>query len=1362
MAWLDTWSGIWASTWGQFAPTAVSSDSQYYNTVVEIYDDSAATTLVDVIPARYNPTCLNEIRGHGAGSFKVSKTDPRVLATPTLLDYRKFVKIRMNGIVVGAFIIQNKKTVIVGEGEEADEMWEVSGEGLRSWSRDAAVYPSKGLQANSADTRYFNFATEQGSWYKSAQWTNAVVSWTWNQSGNWYGTAPANWPDAPSAKWIWDRSGPYAMPQGYVYFRREFTAASDASYSLFIAVDDAAEVYVDGELLLTTAEHAWQDTNRIDMDLKAGAHVIGIKAYNYMSTGPGGLLAALFTFGDPLVPTSATLVLVSDTQWKVQGYPAIEPGWNMGDLLVTLITEAKNRGVRWANNVTVSFTTTTDSAGQAWADPVPWSFSVGASYEEVISAVEEMGCDIWLDPNTLTLNAYKKRGVDRSLQGTTPDSAIIFRPGLNLLSGEETGQAEIANTLILHASDGWSENAYSDTTSLTKYGRVETQMATQLTNKGAAPLIQEVFRTKALPEKSATFEILPIAGMTPFVDFNVGDTISAPTDVPGLFDARRIMSIAFAEDDATGLPQFSLEFDTIFKDRQDELEKWMSRLANSSAIGGGFTNSSTLPPTAVQGTPGAQLGSVPDAPTGLVVSSIGRFAPDGTSTSDYSLTWNAVVTGTGFGTVTVTEYEVWGRRSSETQSNLMAVVFDVFAYLQGFRSGDTWYFKIRAISRTGGPGPFSGEVSLTAANPVVALGAPSAPTLTTSMGTVTINWDGLIAGQPAPGYVRYVRVDRSGAGSGGTWVEKRRNLFNDPRGTALTNWSSGDAGVSVTLSTRTDMVGATTTAVRSTRTTSSNSVRAIELPVGTSMLASTKYRTRIRIRSSAAVTNAIVTYRPAVASSTNQVVVDTVNIPVGESYIDVEGITFGVAPSSTAGVAILTDGSNGAITGTYIDFTDVLIEKSSTTDGTMVAGDLTSTSAYRYRWLGTTNNSQSVYEINDPWVQVGTLVRGQTVDASVTTGNAYDYRLVAIDTYGGASTPSASSSITVLGVQSGDITGGLASQNLVANGSFEADLTNWTVVQMYPNGGSGATVITGGLSGSKYLQMVRGTEIPGGEIDLVVGQATSAAIPISSVGAGGYFISAKVQGLSNYTGAFSLIAFWYQGDKVTPASQPSSNAVGLFSVTTSAQYAVGQVFPPSDARFMRVGVVLNAQNATIYVDDVVAREVIQSGMIGDNSIIATHLSAGSVTANAIQAGAVNADAIAAGAITADKIAAGSITSNKLSSEVGASLDISSNSSINLIVDRQDAVEGDVAGVQGDVESLKTYYSFGPEGAIIGQTDSAFKLVLKNDQIQILENGVVVSYWDSGQMVVDRFVGNEVVLANHKFETYGTGTIVKKI
>lgn len=67
------------------------------------------------------------------------------------------------------------------------------------------------------------------------------------------------------------------------------------------------------------------------------------------------------------------------------------------------------------------------------------------------------------------------------------------------------------------------------------------------------------------------------------------------------------------------------------------------------------------------------------------------------------------------------------------------------------------------------------------------------------------------------------------------------------------------------------------------------------------------------------------------------------------------------------------------------------------------------------------------------------------------------------------------------------------------------------------------------------------------------------------------------------------------------------------------------------------------------------------------SITAAQLAAKTITANEILSGTITAAEIKSGTITAEQIAAHSITANRLASDVGSSLDLSSNESINLLV-----------------------------------------------------------------------------------------------
>jgi hypothetical protein len=45
---------------------------------------------------------------------------------------------------------------------------------------------------------------------------------------------------------------------------------------------------------------------------------------------------------------------------------------------------------------------------------------------------------------------------------------------------------------------------------------------------------------------------------------------------------------------------------------------------------------------------------------------------------------------------------------------------------------------------------------------------------------------------------------------------------------------------------------------------------------------------------------------------------------------------------------------------------------------------------------------------------------------------------------------------------------------------------------------------------------------------------------------------------------------------------------------------------------------------------------------------------------------------------------------------------------------------------------------------------------------MLENGIVVSYWNAGQMYVTQLVAEKLTMGNHQIEKYGTGTVVRDL
>lgn len=92
----------------------------------------------------------------------------------------------------------------------------------------------------------------------------------------------------------------------------------------------------------------------------------------------------------------------------------------------------------------------------------------------------------------------------------------------------------------------------------------------------------------------------------------------------------------------------------------------------------------------------------------------------------------------------------------------------------------------------------------------------------------------------------------------------------------------------------------------------------------------------------------------------------------------------------------------------------------------------------------------------------------------------------------------------------------------------------------------------------------------------------------------------------------------------------------------------------------------NLQSGAVETDKL-ADEAVTKDKIKAETIEAKHIAAKTITAEQIKAETITTDELAANAVTADKIKANTITANKLASDVGKSLDLSSNESINTVV-----------------------------------------------------------------------------------------------
>lgn len=564
--------------------------------VVYAFDDP--TQVLDIVPRRFELKTLDELRGPGGGSFRIMRDDAKLTETPSLLDFRNVCKVVLDRKVVGGFLIQSLKTDFVNRDEKSGEFWEVSGGGLREWFHDAVVEPYGGVKSDSQSTRVFSFASEQGDWYIPADWVAPVDIQQYDLDPNFnpFGTAPAEWPDAPNAHWIWgvaNNAVDNPAPEGINYFRYEFDidpVLGTKNYSVFAAAKDHFDVYMDGQSIIESREtNGYAKTWRADFELGPGHHILASRVLAN-GTGQAGLIAALFRAGDAAEGTPAELLNVTDVAtWKVNVYPDPAPGWTPGEIMLTLLAEASARGVHFPTFLYPSFTTTEDSDGVTWPRSLDWSFDLGTEYYDVIEKLEELVCDVWLDPETMQLNMYSTRGVHRDVQSSAVQP-VKFEIGRNVVRAQEEGASDIKNALLLSTSDGWQSLADGLSGSILKYGRIEGYVSTGASLAVSSDVAQSVFSTRAQPETTSTYDIIDVDDSRPHTDFFVGDWVLAPSsDDENVLASRHVMSISIEEDSKTGQPTFAVEFDTIFQDLVSRYERWL-KTTSDGTLGGTLAN----------------------------------------------------------------------------------------------------------------------------------------------------------------------------------------------------------------------------------------------------------------------------------------------------------------------------------------------------------------------------------------------------------------------------------------------------------------------------------------------------------------------------------------------------------------------------------------------------------------------------------------------------------------------------------------------------------------------------------------------------------------------------------------------------
>lgn len=773
---------------------------------LKIYSYTDPSIYLDTIQEAQNKQYLEGLGEVGSGSFQVAIDEPKTNDSDSgLLNYRNVCKYSIDGKIVGAFLLEKNKKILVSEGERNEQRREITGNGLLTWLSETMVGPMMKQTRYGADKRYFNFATKRGAWYKPADWNDSPpIMGKWGDAP-WF-KRPTNWPKDHKAKWIKASTNQWNNVQSL--FRLEFTTGDDGGrWIIWAAGDDYLEMWLDGEKIANTdfQKDSFTQATKIELDdLPAGDHVLAARVTN--KDKKSAFMAAVYHPGVESQDNNPKTLRLYTGQpasedphiWRSMFLGADNvpmPVWTPGQIILQLMGESANRGNKAMNWLTPTFTGTKDSNGVDWLTTEDdWEFAVGQDslYTVMQKISEKLGYYFWIDPDTLNLNMAQYRGTDRSVD----PNAIVFELGKNLFSAELEGDGNKRRNLFwAKGSDGWLVDPVTkDTASYAKYGALEGYYSADMPTKDMKRVLPAIIKQTAMAEEGATYKVATDE-YEPWRHFFNGDLVVAP-DKDGLNRARQVVSLSFSEDDDTGEPEYTVEFDVIFQTQSKKLEMAIAKIVGGSA-GSGLASSSGLGSTQLQPQlpPSTQPAPVqPLIPQNLVATSDGTWTPDGiTPVSTVHLAWDPVTLDSAGNEIIIQYYEIWGTKASEPQGmRLLTQSNSPKVDITPLTPGELWRFQVRAFVDQATASDFSSVITYAGEGPNDPLPAPSAPILSTAMGLLNVRWDGILTdeAEPAPQF-RYVYAQVA-VGESGPWAIAGSAISRGGGDTSIPGLNIGD------------------------------------------------------------------------------------------------------------------------------------------------------------------------------------------------------------------------------------------------------------------------------------------------------------------------------------------------------------------------------------------------------------------------------------------------------------------------------------------------------------------------------------------------------------------------------------------
>jgi hypothetical protein len=235
--------------------------------------------------------------------------------------------------------------------------------------------------------------------------------------------------------------------------------------------------------------------------------------------------------------TAAPIRRTDVANWEVA---TEEPLWRPAMIVRDLVEEAQARGVYRLGSVTFGYDTASPTTG-SWTNYVDLFLKVGSDVLSVLDSMVDLGIDFWIDPVTNQLNAAEPRGSAKTVR---------LEVARNLLRYETSQEPTYKTAALVQNLDGWQQVAVDNDTlgrreTFIEAGRTRSRQTARIITRN---LLAELGKQRIT---ASTVEAIVVPGCTPYVDFDLGDTIEIPAPTGSGHKRARVLSIAMVDDQGT-------------------------------------------------------------------------------------------------------------------------------------------------------------------------------------------------------------------------------------------------------------------------------------------------------------------------------------------------------------------------------------------------------------------------------------------------------------------------------------------------------------------------------------------------------------------------------------------------------------------------------------------------------------------------------------------------------------------------------------------------------------------------------------------------------------------------------------------